>query len=366
MAAYGGMERHICTLAARMAARGHRVTFLTTSNSLGPELRNVITHPSITFRELPAARSTASRFRKSLWLLLEVLRCRTQSWDLIYTNGQSALARLVWHAGSGSTRRVHHHHTAADTGEQRTWSRSFRRVLQRSAELVACSEFTRDSISVAIGRTDIHFLPYLTRQTIEGHEVAECAPGSSLHFGFMGRLVPEKGIDAICRLSNDPSLSHISWHLHGAGDLYPPEFFRNYPRVTYHGAFSADTQAHALLALDALVLFSSHNEGMPLSLIEGMSAGLPWIATDRGGTRELARRLSDCIVVPHPANDTALRFAILTLSHRIRSRLTSRIAQRRIYDHYFAPNTVADRWLAFFENRPPAASREAVASTTFA
>ncbi|HEY4247236.1 MAG TPA: glycosyltransferase family 4 protein [Lacunisphaera sp.] len=354
MAAYGGMERHICSLAALTARRGHHVTLLTTSNSLGADLRTEIDHPSISLHELPAARNHAGKIRKLQWLLSEVLKARRQSWDLIYTNGQSALARVVWHAADESTRRVHHHHTAADAGEQATWSDGFRRVLRDASELVACSRATREAINHVVKRTNTVFLPYLTRCPVGAESVRDIQPGTTLNFGFMGRLIGEKGIDAICRLSADPTLAHITWHLHGAGRDYPPEFFRAWPRIVYHGAYIGTTaQAAALAQLDAIVLFSVHNEGMPLSLIEAMSAGLPWIATDRGGTRELAVSPANCVVVSHPASDADLRNAVNELSIRIRSGNTSRVAQRNTYDKNFSPSVVGRRWTEFIEAHLP-------------
>lgn len=363
MAAYGGMERHICSLAALTARRGHRVTLLTTSNSLGDDLRAELNHPLISLRELPAARNRAGKFRKLRWLLSEVWRARREKWDIVYTNGQSALARVVWYAAPGTARHIHHHHTAADAGEQATWSNGFRNVLRDVSELVACSCATRDAINHAVKRTNTVYLPYLTRCPVDASLVSDRTPPSgTLHFGFMGRLIREKGIDAICRLSTDPVLAHITWHLHGAGPDFPPEFFQNYPRIVYHGAYvGADAQAAALNQLDAIVLFSSHNEGMPLSLIESMSAGLPWIATDRGGTRELAIDPANCIVVPFPSSESALRTAVLEMSSRLQSGQTSRTAQRKVYDTHFAPAVVGERWMDFIEahlpvSRPTAAS----------
>ena len=365
MAAYGGMERHICSLAALTARRGHRVTLLTTSNSLGEDLRAEIDHPSISLHELPAARNQAGKVRKLQWLLSEVIKARRQSWDLIYTNGQSALARVVWHAANESARRVHHHHTAADGGEQATWSNGFRQVLRDATELVACSRATRDAINHAVKRTNTVFLPYLTRCPVAAETVRNIEPRATLNFGFMGRLIGEKGIDAICRLSADPALAHVTWHLHGAGKNYPPEFFRAWPRIVYHGAYvGTAAQAAAFAQLDAVVLFSVHNEGMPLSLIEAMSAGLPWIATDRGGTRELAVSAANCVVVSHPASDVDLRNAVTELSDRIRHGTTSRVAQREAYDRNFSPSVVGGRWMEFIEAHlpaPPAPSPAAAA-----
>lgn len=360
LAPYGGIERHLCSLAAAAAARGHAVTLLTTGNSLGAELRGELAGAGVALLELPVPRRRAGKTRKLLWLFSRVAFLRSARWDAIYTNGQGALARVVWWAGRGArVRRIHHHHTSADAAERARWTPAYLRLLRDAPEVVGCSRATCSGLAVETGRTDARFLPYLTRCPVAAAAVAERPAGATLRFGFLGRFIPEKGIDALCRLSADPALAGVAWHVHGEGPVYPREFFRAWPNVRHHGAFEGtEAQARALLDLDALVLFSTHNEGMPLSLIEGMSAGLPWIATDRGGTRELAVSPADAVVVPHPASDAILRDGVLALARRIRAGETSRLAQRRAYDAHFAPETVARRWLNYLEtgaeNPPPA------------
>lgn len=354
MAAYGGMERHVCDLACLLAGRDHSVTLLTTSNSLAASLREQLQAQSVTLRELHRSRGQAGRLEKSVWLLREVMRSEPVRWDLIYTNGQSALARIVWLAARPHTRIVHHHHTAGDEAEQASWSRAFRGVLERAPELVACSRATQQALAEALRRDDVQFLPYLTSAPVAAAAVHDrtIPPGARLNFGFAGRLVAEKGIDQICALSRIESLSDIQWHIHGAGPAYPPGFFAEFPNITYHGPYSAGPQQAQLLQnLDALVLFSSHNEGMPLSLIEAMSAGLPWIATDRGGTREMAVDPANAIVVPAPASLNALAVAVRDMADRIRAGQTSRTAQRRAYDEFFSPAVVSVAWCDHLEAR---------------
>ncbi|MEO6876494.1 MAG: glycosyltransferase, partial [Opitutaceae bacterium] len=229
--------------------------------------------------------------------------------------------------------------------------------LRRAPWLVGCSRATCAALNAAVGRTDAHFLPYLTAQPVASSHIVERAPGRPLRFGFCGRLIREKGIDAILTLANDPSLADIEWHIHGAGDAYPPDRFAGQPRLVYHGAYrSAEEHARILLGLDALVLFSTHNEGMPLSLIEGMSAGLPWIATDRGGTRELALSPADSVVVPTTGGLPEIRAGVRALADRILAGQTSRVRQRAGYDGHFAPPVVAGLWLDFFSNPPTPAA----------
>lgn len=349
MAAYGGIERHVCGLAAAAAADGHTVRFLTTSNSLGPELRGALQHPRISFHELGRARGSAGTLAKIFWLLREVRHSRDLPWDVIYTNGQSGLARLVWSAAGTNTRVVHHHHTAADAAEQATWTSVYRHVLRHAPRLVGCSRATCAALNAATGRTDAHFLPYLTACPVEAGWISERTPGRRLRFGFCGRLIPEKGIDTILALAQAPELADVDWHIHGAGTAYPSARFAGMPRVVYHGAYdSAAQHGRILLALDALVLFSTHNEGMPLSLIEGMAAGLPWIATDRGGTRELASSAADCLVVPAATRPSKMSGQVRQLADRILAGATSRRRQRDQYDQHFAPAAVTRLWLEFF------------------
>lgn len=351
MASYGGMERHVCLLASLLAKRGHAVTLLTTSNSLNPTTREELATLGVRLHELAAARGEASKAKKMGWLFLQALRQRFCSADLIYTNGQSGLARTVWLAAGRRTRVVHHHHTAGDPKEQTTWHPAFRQTLKVAPEVVACSVTTKTHLEAAAGRSDVDFLPYLTPEILPSSAVIErsYSAASSLHIGFIGRLVSTKGIDTLCALSQAPQLAGVQWHVHGAGPDYPASYFANFPNVQYHGPFQGPVESAVILQrLDALALFSRHNEGMPLSLIEAMAAGLPWIATNQGGTSEMTVEAENCEVVPANASFDQILACTLAFVDRIRSGKTSRVAQRRVYDKHFAPTTVGRRWLEFF------------------
>jgi glycosyltransferase involved in cell wall biosynthesis len=335
-----------------LGARGHRVDLITTSNSLGPLLREELSVSKVALHELPLQRGEAGPGQKLLWLARKLWTLRRESWDLIYTNGQSALARQVWRIAGPKTRIVHHHHTSADSQEQETWSSGFVKVLRQAGELVGCSQATCQELASAVGRGDARFLPYLTQCPVDAEMVVDFKQRAdkTLNFGFMGRMIPEKGIDRILAISDAAELADVKWHLHGVGDAYPKSYFEKYPNVVYHGAYrGAQAQAEVLLGLDALVLFSTHNEGMPLSLIEGMSAGLPWLATDRGGTKEIAVEPNEAMVLDSATDDSGLIRAVRAMADRIRNGLTSRRRQRSAYDLCFSPQRVTAQWIAFLE-----------------
>lgn len=352
MATYGGIERHVCVLAEEAAKRGHHVRMLTTSNSLNPVARRSLLDYGVDFREMPVARESVTAARKLAWLGWESLQARFTTWDVIYTNGQSALASLCWRAAGRRTRIIHHHHTAADAEEQKSWAPGFRKVLRQAPEVVGCSRATCANIEQAIGRGGVRFLPYFTACPVASDQVKDVAytPGQPLAFGFVGRLIATKGIDTLCELSRRPELGGVIWHLYGASPEYPESHFASYPHVRYHGPYRDLVRYGEILReLDAIALFSKHNEGMPLSLIEAMSAGLPWVASDRGGTRELMVSPGNCELVMNPHDGADVLASTLRLVDRILTGKTSRRAQRAVYDAEFAPEVVARRWFEYLE-----------------
>jgi len=355
MALYGGMESHLCLLARACAAARHRVTLVTTSNSLNDVDRQKLREVGVVLYELPVQQGQASRKLKVLWLMLISFRLRFTRWHIIYTNGRSSLARVIWFAGRRGTRIIHHHHTSADPEEIEGWQPAFRRVLQDAPELVACSRSIKHQLEATLHRLDVQFLPYLTPEILPPSAVKEknYRPDTILNFGFVGRLVPTKGIEEICRLSRQPGLAMVRWHLYGESENYPAEYFCEFPNVIFHGRYrDLAHYGEILTGLDAMVLLSRHTEGMPLSLIEALSAGLPWVATDRGGTSEICASMENCIVIPTNATFNETESIMVEMAQRIRSGKTSRLVQRRAYDSNFSPESVAGQWLKFFAAQP--------------
>ena len=83
------------------------------------------------------------------------------------------------------------------------------------------------------------------------------------------------------------------WHLSFVGDGPKLEKVRQEAadlgvaeRVTF---FGHQSRVEQLLAAAHVFALASHYEGLPLSILEGLRAGLPVIATDVGGVRECVR-----------------------------------------------------------------------------
>jgi glycosyltransferase involved in cell wall biosynthesis len=105
--------------------------------------------------------------------------------------------------------------------------------------------------------------------------------------------------------------------------------------------------------LDGLALFTTYPEGQPISLIEAKAAGLPWVATDQGGTRELMWSPSNCRLIDAACDYSEAKRAVADMANAIREGKTSFSTQRRAYDDHLAPSAVAERWIEFLTEDPP-------------
>lgn len=350
MGSIGGIETHLVLVCSHLSRQGWRVRLMTTTNSLNPDLRATCLDAGVSMLEMPVPIHYSRPVLRALWLMGMTARHRFTRWDVIYTNALGALAKIVWRSAGRNTRIVHHHHTAGDAEEQTTWTPGCVSVLKSAPELLACSLKSKSNIERALGRCDVRAMRYLaTPPRMANMKTRTEASNGLLHFGYIGRLVSTKGIDLICRLSDDPRLCGIRWHIHGEGGDYPASFFAPYANVAYHGRFSgAEEYARILDDLNATVLFSTHSEGMPLSLIEAMSAGLPWIATDRGGTSELMLAPENCRLLSSEPGYEESATATLNLAEAIRSRRVSRSSQRQAYEEFFSFPVVAKQWEDYF------------------
>lgn len=142
------------------------------------------------------------------------------------------------------------------------------------------------------------FQPVPTMQP-DSHGSKTRATGDPIPIGFIGRLDPIKRVPD---LLHSVRLLHGKVHLHifGAGSERPKieslvgEL--NLARaVTMHGAIERPQEA--LEQIDLLVLPSAA-EGFGLVLIEAMAAGVPVVATDVAGIRDVVRNGETGLLVP--------------------------------------------------------------------
>lgn len=182
-------------------------------------------------------------------------------------------------------------------------------------------------------------------------------PGRPLRALFVGRLIREKGLlDLFDALAGVPGM-----HLTVCGAQLPtdrdgvePQLRRRAAsaplagRVRFTGFLGREQMRQQIADTDVLVL-PSYREGVPRSLIEGMAAGRPAVATDVRGCRELVTEGETGWLAPAgnvPALAAALTRAAGASPEQYRRRSE---AARALADARYRESAVFERLVALYQ-----------------
>lgn len=185
-----------------------------------------------------------------------------------------------------------------------------------------------------------------------------CAPAQARIFkrGFtlvtVGRLVPAKNYGTLLQAVAIARRRVPDLALWIVGDGDDGSALKQFAADLDLGAVvrfvgARDDVGHWLQAADVFVL-SSISEGLPISVLEAMAAGLPSIVTDVGGMPEVLELSGAGTAVP--ARDAAkMAAAIVDLAER-RDELEE-LGRRaaRCYQRYFTPERMASEYFALYE-----------------
>lgn len=105
-----------------------------------------------------------------------------------------------------------------------------------------------------------------------------------LRLAFIGRNVRQKGLDLLVNTIRKFPLPGI--HFHVAGDCAPEDKMSIPANVTFHGWLTRSETLQLLTKMDAVVM-PSRWDAAPIAALEAMRAGLPLIASNRGGLPEI-------------------------------------------------------------------------------
>ena len=147
--------------------------------------------------------------------------------------------------------------------------------------------------------------------------------------GFLARTNAAKGIPELLEAARRTLDAPIVWAVAGTGELADAIVAAALPNVRYVG-YVADSDAYRA-GLDAFVQ-SSHIEGLSLSLLEAMRAGLPIVATDAGSTTHAVRDGREALVVARGDADALARAARTLASDRALAQRLGSAARARFVE----------------------------------
>lgn len=182
-------------------------------------------------------------------------------------------------------------------------------------------------------------------------------PGISLL--YLGHLGTDKGtydlLDAVVRLQEE---ARAPFMLHMYGESLEAGARENVMAVIAARGLSSAVRVHepvcgddkkASLASSDVFILPSHHEGMPISIIEAMAAGLPVVATDVGGIGdEVVHEQTGLLVRSHHPEELCAALGKLIADRELRMRMGS--AGRKRAQREFDSKKKARSLLAFYES----------------
>lgn len=366
----GGAERAMANLAVELAARNCEVTVLTA--------RWQRHWPAeITYRGVPVVRLANPPVRvwgtvRYMQTLARWLRQNPDRYELVYV---SMLKHDAYAALGAAGRRVPVMLRAEGAGrsgdchwqlEANCGPRIKRRCMQADALIGPSRGIQRELIAAGYPRPRIHYLPNgVAPQPIADKEAKaaaraalaaanpalESTPSTPLAV-YTGRLEEAKGLaglveawQAVCAHRPDARLWLAGEGTFQAGLEEQIESRGLSGRVVLAGVF--DNVDDLLAAADLFVL-PSLEEGMSLALLEAMAAGLPIIASDIPGNRDLVDPGRHGLLVP-PEDVEALSAAVGRLLDGPEPAAPLGAAARDRVRREFSLAATAEKHLALFE-----------------
>ena len=267
----GGVERYVIELSKEQVSHGHQVSLATAGGKLEAELPR-----EVEVIHLPVQRKNLFT---GLYCVYRLAQKRRQ-WDIVHAHSRVPAWITWWTSALTGMPWIYTAHS--------TYSLNAGLTPLKHARGVIC-------VSDAVQKHLADYLPERAVTLTNGIRKPSCSwegrgfPGHT-RFLFVGRLARPKGLDTAIRALG--KLKERPWTLDVVGDgpqrgeweaLTAEMGLQD--RVTFQG-FRND--AEAWMARSACLLFTSYQEGMPLTVLEALSVGIPILASDIEQLRPLA------------------------------------------------------------------------------
>ena len=288
----GGAQKHVEALAIHLKQDGHDVTVVT--GSYQPSLWHLQEHkiPVISISALQRAIHLAKDFQ-AFWQLRAVFKHLQP--DVIATHSSKAgvIGRIVGRLLQIPTIFTAHSWSFTEGVSYKKklfYQRMERSIQPFTTKIITVSEYDRE-LALMKKVAPAHKLLTIHNgiDPIERNKTTEKICMEQPVIVMVARFEVPKRQDVL--LKTLAELTDIPWHLQliGDGSLRPAlEYFVEQNRLSNRVTFLGNQlDVHSYLEKGHLFVLLSDWEGLPISIIEAMRVGLPIIATNVGGVKEL-------------------------------------------------------------------------------
>lgn len=197
--------------------------------------------------------------------------------------------------------------------------------------------------------------PGTTRTISNATEPQESSQAETLQqLLFMSNLIPEKGVDAFLHLAVELCLRYtdLTCVLAGAvidkrehaAQISRLKTLGLHERIRFVGVVTGDRKKQLLSESTALIFPSQYPlEAQPLTIIEAMSFGLPVVAFDTGGIRDIVEHgTTGCLVEPGDVESLINHTEVILTNAAMRDALRKQALRR--YAGVHSPHAYRESW----------------------
>jgi phosphatidylinositol alpha-mannosyltransferase len=301
----GGVQAHIRQLTKRLRSRGHDVLILAPGEHPGldpPGVRIVgrpfhirangaVARICFSRSSMRVVRETLDEFAPDLVHAHDPLVTSTSRWATMHTTAPVVATFHSYFAPDSLAGRCY---TALAPFGTSVW----RRIDQR----IAVSEAARESVCFRMGDDPIHIVPNGTDVHVFERAVPARLPKGRTML-FVGRLEPRKGFPVAVRAFARLAHRYDDLQLIVVGEGVEREAVEMLPRslrsrVHLLGRVSDSLLPTYYAAADVFIAPALGSESFGIVLVEAMAAGLPIVASDIAGYREVVRDQREALLVP--------------------------------------------------------------------
>ena len=291
----GGIETHCEKLLPRIAAKGYDITVIRRKNYIHD---NLSSYDGVTLYDISNLR------KKSFEALIHTLRSiwaakRKFHADIVHIHavGPAILAPFARLLGM---KVVFTHH--GPDYDRKKWGKTAKTILRFGEwmgcmfanEVIVISNVINDIIKRKYRRNDAHLIYNGVTSPVIVNDMSFLETSgikSRKYILAIGRFVPEKNFHALISAFSDLGQSEYKLVIAGDADI-EDDYSRELKSLAIKNnviltGFIKDNELYTLFSHAALFVLPSSHEGLPISLLEAMSYGLPVLASDIPANKEI-------------------------------------------------------------------------------
>lgn len=189
--------------------------------------------------------------------------------------------------------------------EMKEWENQLSDIRDQVDVYIAPSRFLQKMyVKMGVPKEKIMYLDY--GFNVKAFEYFEKKTSKRIRFGFLGRIIPVKGVDILIDAFNDINAKNAELNIYGEIDPSTKYLERKVQNshIHFRGPYKNWNIADVLAEIDVLVVPSIWYENSPLVIHEAFLAKIPVIASDLGGMAELVQHGKNGLLFrPRDVND---------------------------------------------------------------